>query len=602
MAGSYSYSRVGCFKQCPYKYKLRYIEGIEPYPNYDPQNALILGTALHTGVETGDIRKAVQEYYDFYPIITDTHVEEAIKLEVMIKKVREMIPNIDKAVFEYELVGDDGFHGFIDCLVPVADHYWDMYDFKYASKSDRYKTSEQLELYRQMFERLNPSEKIVDMYFIVANKVNIKRHRDEDEDAYRRRINLALRDVRVDIVSPDAEISMGEFEETVEAMFECTDFHQNKSPLCRWCEYEKYCSSDGTNLEDVMNLPENTRIGTNKDEHIRFWWYGLPYAGKTYLANRFPNVLMINSDGNTREVDAPRIHVTDVVNPSTSGRTVNKTLAWQVFKDIIEELAKKQNTYETIVVDLVEDFYEHCRKYEYDKLGIEHESDDSFRAWDIVRTEFLSTMRKLVNLPYNIILISHEDTSRDITKKGGDKITAIKPNIQDKVALKLAGMVDVVCRIICDDGKRYISFKSSDVVFGGGRINVAKTEIPCTYEDLMANVGITVPKAVGNFIPAVDKSDLVSVSNAKPETPPPAQTITNVQDKVPEDRQAKFETSEEPPRRRRKAREATPEATPETVATSEDVPEYPEEDIMDEEAKTEAEAPAPKRTRVRRAR
>ena len=341
MAGSYSYSRVGCFKQCPYKYKLRYNEGIEPYPNYDPQNALILGTALHTGVETGDIRKAIQEYYDFYPIITDTHVEEAIKLEVMIKKVREMIPNIDEAIFEYELVGDDGFHGFIDCLVPVAEHYWDMYDFKYASKSDRYKTSEQLELYRQMFERLNPTEKIVSMYFIVANKVTVKRHRDEDEDAYRRRINLALKDVRVDIVSPDAEISMGEFEETVEAMFDCTDFRQNKSPLCRWCEYEKYCSSDGTNLEDVMNLPENTRIGTNKDEHIRFWWYGLPYAGKTYLANKFPNVLMINSDGNTREVDAPRIHVTDVVNPSTSGRTVNKTLAWQVFKDVIEELAKK---------------------------------------------------------------------------------------------------------------------------------------------------------------------------------------------------------------------------------------------------------------------
>lgn len=599
MAGScsYSYSRVGCFKLCPYKYKLRYIEGIKPYPNYDPQNALILGTALHTGVETGDIKKAIQEYYDFYPIITDTHVEEAIKLEVMIKKVREMIPDIDKAIFEYELIGDDGFHGFIDCLVPMGEHQWEMYDFKYASKADWYRHSEQLELYKQMFERLNPSEKIVDMYFIVANKVNIRRHRDEDEDSYRRRINLALKDVRVDIVSPDAEISMGEFEETVEAMFDCTDFRQNKSPLCRWCEYEKYCSSDGTNLEDIMTLPENTRIGTNKDEHIRFWWYGLPYTGKTYLANKFPNVLMINSDGNTREVDAPRIHVTDVVNPSSSGRTVNKTLAWQVFKDIIDELAKKQNSYETIVVDLVEDFYEHCRKYEYDKLGIEHESDDSFRAWDIVRTEFLSTMRRLVNLPYNIILISHEDTSRDITKKGGDKITAIKPNIQDKVALKIAGMVDVVCRIVCDDGKRYISFKSSDVVFGGGRINVAKTEIPCTYKDLMANVGITVADDV-------EAKVMDTLINKPADAPVSQTTIVCEENKAPEARLTEQEPVEKPKRRRKSREESLPV---ETVSTPEDVPEsetqeYPEENILDEEAKTEAEAPAPRRTRVRRAR
>lgn len=595
----YSYSRVGLFEQCPFRYKLKYIEGVEAYPNYDPQNALILGTALHTGVETGDIRKAIQEYYDFYPIITDAHIEEAIKLEVMIKKVTEMIPNIDNALFEYELIGEDGFHGFIDCLVPIAEHQWAMYDFKYASKSDRYRTSEQLELYKQMYEKLNPSEKIVEMYFIVANKVTVKRHRDEDEELYRRRLNLALKDVRVEIVSP-RRTDLGEFKKTVETMFTCTDFHQNKSPLCRWCEYEKYCSSDCTNLEDIMTLPENTRINNNKDEYIRFWWYGLPYAGKTWLANSFPNVLMLNSDGNTREINAPRLHITDVVNPSTSGRTVNKTLAWQVFKDVIEELAKKQNTYETIVVDLVEDFYEHCRKYEYDKLGIEHESEDSFRAWDIVRTEFLSTMRKLVNLPYNIILISHEDTSRDITKKGGDKITAIKPNIQDKVALKLAGMVDIVCRIICDDGKRYISFKSSDVVFGGGRINVAKTEIPCTYKDLMANVGIEIEaetKVVGNYIPTVDKSDLVSVSNAKTETPPPAQTITVAQGNVPEDRQTEFETPEELPRRRRKAREATHEAK----ATEEDVSEYPEEDIMDKVTE-----PAPvstgRRTRVRRER
>ena len=44
----------------------------------------------------------------------------------------------------------------------------------------------------------------------------------------------------------------------------------------------------------------------------------------------------------------------------------------------------------------------------------------------------------------DVALISHEDRTRDLTRKGGDKISSIKPNLQDKVANKVAGMVDLV--------------------------------------------------------------------------------------------------------------------------------------------------------------
>ena len=131
----------------------------------------------------------------------------------------------------------------------------------------------------------------------------------------------------------------------------------------------------------------------------------------------------------------------------------------------------------------------------YSQMGITHESDDSFRAWDKVRTEFLSTMRKLTNLPYNIILISHEDSSKDITKRSGDKITSIRPNINEKVANKLAGMVDIVARFLVVDGDYRISFKSDEVVFGGGRINPEQKEIPNSYEVFMKTVyGESVPE------------------------------------------------------------------------------------------------------------
>ena len=232
-----------------------------------------------------------------------------------------------------------------------------------------------------------------------------------------------------------------------------------------------------------MNLPENKRQTNKNASYKKIWFYGLPFSGKTFLANQFENVLMLNTDGNVKYIDAPFIAVKDDV--SVDGRITRRKFAWDVFKEAIAELEKKQNEFETIAVDLLEDTYEHCRLWCYDHLGIEHESDNSFKAWDFVRTEFLSTIKKLMNLDYNIVLISHEDTSKDITKKSGDKITSIKPNVNDKVALKIAGMVDIVGRIINDDGNRIISFKSNEVVYGGGRLELSALEIPCEYKALL---------------------------------------------------------------------------------------------------------------------
>lgn len=233
-----------------------------------------------------------------------------------------------------------------------------------------------------------------------------------------------------------------------------------------------------------MLLPKNERRNIEKIEKKVIWLYGVPFSGKTFFANKFPNPLMLNTDGNIRFVDAPYIAIKDHV--KVEGRQTKRTLAWEIFKDVIGELEKKENDFKTIIVDLLEDTYEHCRLYMYDKLNITHESDDSFSAWDKVRTEFLSTLKRLVNMDYeNIILISHEDRSKDITRKSGDKITAIKPNLQDKVANKVAGMVDIVGRVVADGNERTLSFKTDEVIFGGGRLAVSEKVIPLDYDEFI---------------------------------------------------------------------------------------------------------------------
>jgi hypothetical protein len=215
----------------------------------------------------------------------------------------------------------------------------------------------------------------------------------------------------------------------------------------------------------------------------KIWVYGAPFSGKTTLACGSPKHFVLSTDGNAEYLTDSSKLIADEV--KVEGRMTKRTFAWEVFKQEIEKLERKDKDYQTIILDLAEDTYEMCRLFMYDKLKISHESDDSFRAWDKIRTEYVSTMRRLMSLDYDIVLLSHEDMTKDITKKSGENITAVKPNMADKVALKLAGMVAFVGRAVCDNGKYQLQIKTDEVVFGGGRLGVSNVTVPLQWEEVV---------------------------------------------------------------------------------------------------------------------
>ena len=482
---------------------MRYVEGIDTIPNTDADNALILGTALHTGIEEG-VEQALDFYQNSFPLLTDGHVNEMIKLEAMIPKAKAMLP--PGGTFELP-IGNADFIGFMDYLVPVEpvkkwhgsgtinsssygdgeemgyyriepSNQYDLYDFKYSNNVKSYAVSGQLHEYKYWYELTHPGHKIRNMYFLIVPKVKIRQKSTETLSQFRDRLQDALKDAEPTLLPVQYDpMKVVDFLTSVKHMVEATEFPKNPNHFCGWCEYEEFCQKGW----DYMLLPKNERRDLNATKKKVVWLYGAPFSGKTFFANQFPDPLMLNTDGNIKFVDAPYIAIRDTV--TVEGRITKRKLAYEVFMETVAELEKKQNDFRTIVVDLLEDVYESCRVYICDRQGWKHESDDSFRAWDMVRSEFLNTLKRLVNLDYeNIILISHEDRSRDLTRKGGDKISSIKPNLQDKVANKVAGMVDLVARIVADDDDRVMSFKTSEVIFGGGRLTVHEKEIPLTYE------------------------------------------------------------------------------------------------------------------------
>lgn len=505
-----SYSRVSTHVKCPYQFKLRYRDKLKTIFNCDPQNALVLGHALHTGIEK-DVTAAIDEYYGAYPIIDDAHVTEAMKLEYLIPKVKKLLP---EGQHEVKIETPD-FLGFIDLLVPVKgicgscdyieecssvsydekcpfdnQEYFDIYDFKYSNNIKSYMKSAQLHLYKYFFELTHPGKRIRNLYFVFIPKCNMRMKRknktnprDETIYEFRKRCMEDLEQKEVQIVKVDYDANkVIEYLIDAKHCIEDTEYIKNPTRLCDWCEYKDYCEKG----IDYMILPKNERRDIEISNKKKIWLYAPPFAGKTTLTDKFPDPLILTTDGNIKNVTAPYLYIKDEV--TVAGRVTNRKFAWEVFKDVLDELEKKQNDFKTITLDLVEDTREMCRLYMYDKMGIQHESDSGFgKGWDVIKTEYLSTMRRFFNLDYdNIIICSHEDVTKTITKKSGEQITRIGPNIQEAIATKLAGMVDIVARIIVnDDGTRTISFKTDNVIFGGGRLNVVGKEIPCTYKNLM---------------------------------------------------------------------------------------------------------------------
>lgn len=440
----------------------------------EPDNALILGTALHTGIEEG-VEQALDFYTSSFPILTDDHIHEMMKLEALIPKAKALLP--PGGTFELP-IGNADFIGFMDYLAPVDEGTFDLYDFKYSSNSKSYMVSGQLHEYKYFYELTHPGHRIRNIYFLFVPKVKIRQKKTETLAQFRDRLREAL-----NMAEPWLEqvpfnlYKVVDFLTDVKHMVEETEFQKHPNHFCGWCEYEEFCQKGW----DYMILPKNKRRNLNATKKKVVWIYGAPFSGKTFFANQFPDPLMLNTDGNIKFVDAPYIAIRDTV--TVEGRLTKRQLAWEVFADAVAELEKKQNDFKTIVVDLLEDTYEACRVYICDRQGWKHESDDSFRAWDMVTSEFLNTIKRLVSLDYeNIILISHEDRSRDLTRKSGDKISSIRPNLREKVANKVAGMVDLVARIVADDNDRVLSFKTSEVIFGGGRLTVHNKEIPLDYE------------------------------------------------------------------------------------------------------------------------
>jgi phage nucleotide-binding protein len=234
-------------------------------------------------------------------------------------------------------------------------------------------------------------------------------------------------------------------------------------------------------------IPENKKKTPTVNSMPDVFIYGASYVGKSTFADNAQDVLFINTDGNIDELLSPAISIANEV--TVNGRITSTKLAWEVFRELVDELEKKQNTYKYIALDLLEDLRELCRVYIYKRMNITHESDAGFgKAYDMVTTEFNTVIKRIKAAGYHIIICSKE-IEGEVTLKSGGKYTTFKPNVPDKVANQIAGLVDISARAFVDEnGKRWLQLAKQDHTFGGGRYNFSVDKCELSMNALVEEI------------------------------------------------------------------------------------------------------------------
>ena len=582
----YSYSRVDLFNNCPYHFKLRYIDKLTELPNYEATNPLLIGSALHEAIEH-DLDTAINNYFNSFPVLTDDIILEAMKLEVVVPKVQEFLEQFIgfEMIHEYKIDKPD-YLGFVDLILVAPTKECVVIDFKYSNNIKNYLDSGQLHIYKYYLEQDGFNVKKLGYLFVP--KVNLKREENEDLFNYRKRVldELEERDVQFVPIEYD-EMEVIYFlnaKKRIEKAIKNNDFPKNVTGNCFACNprfapnYLEIITNEEGEIELV--LPKNERREKKIDTRPDFWIYGDSYVGKSTFVDNVENVLFLNTDGNTDNTTAPVVMIKDEV--TKEGRRIKRKLAWEKFLEVIDALETEENDYEAVAIDLMEDLYEHCRYYVFEQNGWEHESDGSYgKGWSKVTTEWQKAIKRLKALGYQIIYISKE-LREEITLKGGAKRTVFKPNISDKVANFLTGTVDLTMRAFADsDDNRHLQLAKKHNVFGGGRFQFEVETCALDYDEFLEELKAAqegkVTKRKTKKVEAVEdvKSDDV---------------IEDVEtDDVTEEIEEVEEQQEEQPKRRTRRKRVIEE---DEVPPGEELP----EDDQDEE-----EEEKPKRRRRKRA-
>jgi len=135
-----------------------------------------------------------------------------------------------------------------------------------------------------------------------------------------------------------------------------------------------------------------------------FFIYGATMSGKSYLAERFPNPLFINTDGNSLAQTAPSIQIRNVKSPD--GKSLSKNVIDQL-DAIVTALQNENHSYETVVVDVIDDVCVMIEQAICIEQGVPTLADIGYgKGFSMFNSVLQQLVTDLKALPINVVYIS----------------------------------------------------------------------------------------------------------------------------------------------------------------------------------------------------
>lgn len=224
--------------------------------------------------------------------------------------------------------------------------------------------------------------------------------------------------------------------------------------------------------------------------------YGTPKSGKTTTASQFPRAVLLAFEKGYNAL------------PGVYAQPIN---SWGDFKKTLVELKNPevQKMFETIVIDTGDIAYNYCEKYICNRENVDAISEMPYgKGYKMVANEFDECLRKILQLNYGLVIISH---SQDKTFKdaNGVEYNQIVPTLDNKARLICQRTCDIVgysCPEVTEDGRKVtrLYMRESPRYMAGSRFAFTPDSIEFSYDNLVKAISDAIDKQAeatgGKFI------------------------------------------------------------------------------------------------------
>lgn len=235
-------------------------------------------------------------------------------------------------------------------------------------------------------------------------------------------------------------------------------------------------------------------IGNYKKYRIKSLYGNKLKSGKTTAACSFPDAVLLafekgyNAIGDAYPFD------------------INK---WSDYKMALRDLEdqRSKDRFKTVIIDTVSICWEMCEKFICQQNGVQKIGDIPWGAgYTACKKEFESSLRRITQLGYGVVLIAHSASRVEKTAEGSD-VEIISPDLPKRANEICNGIVDIIGYIgnewVNGERKRWLYTRETPTLFAGSRFKYMPDKIPFGYDELV--------NAIADAIEMAEKRDGATV-------------------------------------------------------------------------------------------